>query len=166
MLGWVTDPMMKKFGFGHCNSTPSELSLKDVKILAVDDNLECCGILSMLFQLYEADAQVVTKSSEAFELFLQWQPQVLVVDISLPITDGFGLLRQIRCVEAKQGMPPTPAIAITARLSDTIQQEAYQVGYRALYAKPIEIDDFVATLMALIQPSSLGNLQTSPLNQD
>jgi CheY-like chemotaxis protein len=157
---------MKEFGFGHFNSPSSELSLKGVKILAVDDNPECCGILSMLFQLYDADAQVVTKSNEAFELFLQWRPQVLVVDISLPIVDGFGLLRQIRCAEAKQAMPPTPAIAITARIIDSIQQEAYQVGYRALYAKPIEIDNFVATLMALAQPPSQSNLQTSPINQD
>ena len=120
----------------------------------------------MLFQLYEADAQVVTQSSEAFELFLQWQPQVLVIDISLPITDGFGLLRHIRCIEAKQGMPHVPAIAITARIAASIQQEAYQVGYRALYAKPIEIDSFVATLMALSQFPSQSNLQASPINHD
>lgn len=157
---------MKKFGFGHFNSPSSELSLKGVKILAVEDNPECCGILSMLFQLYEADAQVVTQSSEAFELFLQWQPQVLVIDISLPITDGFGLLRHIRCIEAKQGMPHVPAIAITARIAASIQQEAYQVGYRALYAKPIEIDSFVATLMALSQFPSQSNLQASPINHD
>ncbi|MBW4518963.1 MAG: response regulator [Scytolyngbya sp. HA4215-MV1] len=157
---------MKEFGFGHFNSTLPELSLKGIKILAIDDNPECCGILSMLFKLYEAEAQVVTKSSKALELLLQWQPQVWVIDIALPIIDGFELLNSIRSLEAKQGLTPTPAIAITARLTPSIEKKAYQVGYSALFAKPLQIDNFVATLMSLAQTTLPASLQASPLKPD
>ncbi|MEC4817108.1 MAG: response regulator [Scytonema sp. PMC 1069.18] len=136
---------MQKLSFGYFNNL--NLSLRGVSILAVDDHADCRDFLSMLFQLYEADAKVVSSASQAFDVFLQFQPQILVIDIAMPVVDGFGLLESIRRLEAaKQSQPKTPAIAMTAVVTDMICQKTYQAGYQSLFPKPIDIDAFIATI--------------------
>lgn len=137
---------MRELGFGHLKNSGTDSCLSGVRVLAVDDSSDCRNFFIMLFQLYDADARVVSSASQAFDLFLQFQPQVLAIDIAMPAVDGFGLLESIRRIEAQQHLPPTPAIAVTALVSPIICQKAYQTGYQALFPKPVDIDTFVATI--------------------
>lgn len=124
-------------------------SLKGIRLLAVDDSLDCQGFLAMLFQTYGADAQIVGSASQAIEIFTQFQPHVLIADIAMPILDGFGFLEEIRHLEAERNRPPTPAIAVTALDIDRSYLHLRQAGYQAMFSKPVNIDALIATILKL-----------------
>lgn len=137
---------MQDFSFDLAKNSALGSSLAGVRVLAVDDNRDCCDFFTMLFQLYQADIKAVNSASQAFDLFLQFQPEILVIDLAMPAVDGFGLLASIRLVEAQRNLPPTPAIAVTALATPIVGQKAYQAGYQAFFTKPINIDALVAAI--------------------
>lgn len=150
---------MEKLGLGQSNNLAADSSLRGIKILAVDNHIDCCDFLSILFQLYEAEARVVSSAEQAFDQFLQFQPQILVIDIVMPGIDGFGLLESIRRIEAKHNLCKTPAIAITALATGIICEKTDRAGYQALFTKPINIDAFIAKIAHLTNGTkqSVGN---------
>jgi CheY-like chemotaxis protein len=64
---------------------------------------------------------------EALDILDQWQPDVLVSDISMPDEDGYGLIRQVRALPAESG-GQIPAVALTGYASDKDATRARHVS--------------------------------------
>jgi CheY-like chemotaxis protein len=140
---------MQTNGVDCLYTSPTKSGLPGTRILAVDDNEDHRSFLSMLLQFYGASVEVAGSANEAFNLFLEFRPQVLVIDLAMPSIDGFGLFKIVRRTEETRGWQETPAIAITALAVNTVRQEVQQTGYEALLSKPIDIDTFLSTIASL-----------------
>jgi CheY-like chemotaxis protein len=88
-------------------------SLQGLRMLVVDNNIDSCNLMTMLLQPYGVEVRVAFLVQQALELFMQWQPDVLVSEIALPKEDGFALIRQVRTLTVARGKE-TLALAVTA----------------------------------------------------
>lgn len=70
-------------------------------------------------------------------------PDLILMDISLPRTDGFAALEEIR---ADATLCPTPVIALTARAMAGDREEILSRGFDGYLAKPIDADKFHQTI--------------------
>jgi DNA-binding NarL/FixJ family response regulator len=81
-----------------------------VRILIVDDNADLrqavCGILSTPKRTWTCEE--ACDGAEAVRKALQLRPDLVILDISMPVLDGFGALRQIR-----ELLPRLPVLMIT-----------------------------------------------------
>jgi CheY-like chemotaxis protein len=127
-----------------------DLPLQHVRILVVDDDADARTFITFLLEQYGATVNAVTSANEALTALSQFQPNVLLSDIGMPLTDGYMLLQQIRTLPPEQG-GQVPAIALTAYAGDINYQQAIAAGFQEHLSKPVEADTLVATIVRLLQ---------------
>jgi signal transduction histidine kinase/CheY-like chemotaxis protein len=119
-------------------ATGSSVSLRGLRVLAVDDNADALEIL--MLSLTEAGAHVQTARSgaEALEIWSEARADVLVCDLAMPGMDGTAVLNAVRRADAEQKRPPTPAIVITAHVMPDPEAGARAAGFDHYIQKPFE----------------------------
>lgn len=75
---------------------------------------------------------------------------LIVLDLRMPVMDGFAAARAIRQHERETGTPPIPLVALSAGAAATDRRRAEQAGFSLFLAKPIGPEALVANLSALL----------------
>ncbi|PZU98084.1 MAG: hypothetical protein DCF32_20120 [Leptolyngbya sp.] len=126
------------------------LGLPGTQVLVVDDDDDTRTFVTFLLE--QAGARVVAAASaaEGLAALRQAQPQVLVSDIGMPDMDGYMLIQQIRALPADQG-GQIPAIALTAYVRETDQEQSLAAGFQRHIAKPVEPATLLRAIAELLQ---------------
>ncbi|GAB4201132.1 MAG: hypothetical protein Fur006_53250 [Coleofasciculaceae cyanobacterium] len=131
-------------------SNANTISLKGVRILVVDDEADMRDFAQFLLEQYEAEVHAVASALEALAVFDQFQPDVLISDIGMPVMDGYMLMHQLRKRSPKHG-GQIPALALTAYATEFDRQQALAVGFQQHLAKPVEPEELVKAIVRLIR---------------
>jgi PAS domain S-box-containing protein len=107
------------------------------RVLVVDDEPDTLEVVRMMLAQFGADVRVAASSNGAFEVFLEWHPDVLVSDVGMPDQDGYDLITKVRALSPEQG-GDTPAAALTAHVGDEDRSRALAAGYQAHIKKPVD----------------------------
>jgi CheY-like chemotaxis protein len=145
----VNDSLPLKKDREFLNLSPlNSLSLKSLRVLVVDDNID--SLFLTAFILEECGTEVVKAASagEALRIFLDAKLDMLICDLAMPDEDGCSLIRKIRLLEPEQG-GQVPAIALTASAGEQDRSLAMEAGFQVHLAKPIEPADLVGVVAAL-----------------
>jgi signal transduction histidine kinase/CheY-like chemotaxis protein/GAF domain-containing protein len=73
-------------------------------------------------------------------------PEVILMDISMPVMDGFEASRHIRAYERKMGLKPVVIIALTGLGSSEAQHEAFVSGINLFLTKPVRLKELTKLL--------------------
>lgn len=112
-------------------------SLAGLKVLIVDDEADTREFLATALEQFGANVTVAASAAEAFTLFQQNPPDVLLSDIGMPEEDGYALIQKIRALPIAAG-GHTPAAALTAYVRGGDRLAALQAGFQLHVPKPIE----------------------------
>lgn len=121
--------------------------LTGVRVLAVDDEPDARELTRAVLRHYGAEVMTADSAGAALEALGRDVPDVLLIDIAMPGTDGFGLLRLIR--ERGGGHERVPAIALTAYAREEDRNRALANGFQAHLAKPVEEEELARTVADL-----------------
>lgn len=66
-------------------------------------------------------------------------PTVIIMDINMPVMDGYEAVQRIRAYESKHHMTPAKVIAVTALQSEAAQTEAFGSGFDMFLSKPLKL---------------------------
>ncbi|MDB6063654.1 MAG: putative two-component hybrid sensor and regulator [Verrucomicrobiaceae bacterium] len=126
-----------------------------LNILAAEDNLVNIAVLkSMLKQLGhratfcengEVALTAFCKATRRFDLIL--------MDCEMPVLDGFNTTRAIRAFEHRQGLLPTPIIALTAHAFPEQQEHCLEAGMDRYLSKPVSLTTLTMTLRQYQRPA-------------
>jgi len=125
-----------------------KIDFHGINILIVDDEPDNLEFLQFILETHGASVQTATSAPQAFKLFLQNKPDLLISDIAMPEVNGHTLIRQIRALPPEKGAK-IPAIALTAYAGETNQQESLQAGFTLHLAKPIQADNLAQRIAEL-----------------
>jgi two-component system response regulator (stage 0 sporulation protein A) len=121
-----------------------------IKVLVADDNKDFCYIISKYLEKQD-DMEVVgvaNDGSEALDMILKNQPDVIVLDIIMPHIDGFGVMERLN----REDFEKTPKIIILSAVGqDKITQRAIALGADYYIVKPFEMEVFVRRIRELTQ---------------
>jgi len=129
---------------------PAIHTLFGLKVLVVEDSADTLALLKTIFVQQGAQVSTATTAAEALSLLKSITPDIIVSDIGMPDTDGFELLQKIRELPELEN---TPAIAISGYASEADRKQALGVGYRALMAKPVDVDALFELIHSLKMPA-------------
>lgn len=124
-------------------------SLQGIKILVVDDEADSRDLLMTILTQCGSDVRCSDSAAEAWEAFHEWNPDILVSDIGMPIEDGYSLIRRLRKLESARAKA-IPAVALTAYATDEDRSQALSAGFQIHVAKPIEPESFVSSLASVL----------------
>jgi len=113
----------------------SELNLKNVRILLVENNEINRLVNQRVFKNYKIPCTMVASAHEALELLNQTSFDVILTDINMPEMNGFEMTKKIR----EQGIN-IPIIALTAYNKSDILKEIKDCGINDVVTKPFDFD--------------------------
>ena len=111
----------------------------------------------MMRRLLEMAGYAVIEASDgeqAVALAISEQPEIILMDLSLPKLDGLAATRQIRQYKEAQN---TPIVAISAHDSPESRTEALAAGCNEYVTKPIDFDQLGEVLKHFLSPEQKGN---------
>jgi CheY-like chemotaxis protein len=123
--------------------------MKPTKVLVVEDNEDNRHIL--VLRLRHAGAYEVreaTTGQEARECIAQEAPDLVLLDLKLPVLDGWETARRIRALPAPLNAVPIIAVTAHAMLKD--REKALAAGCDEYLAKPIDFRALHETLQRLL----------------
>ena len=127
----------------------TEIDLKDVRILVVEDELDALDLLTIDLTAHGAKVRGATSAAEALELLRTDDFDLMISDIGMADTDGYNLIKQMRSQENEHG-EHIPAIALTAYARTQDRIRALSAGYNTHVAKPADIKELVTIVKCLI----------------
>jgi CheY-like chemotaxis protein len=127
-------------------------SLKDVKVLLVDNDADTLQILSVMLAESNAEVQTASSVSQAMKVLEWYDPDVVVSDLAMPGEDGYSLIRKLRELEATTGTE-TPVIALTSYVRIEDRARALSAGFDMFVPKPVQPAELITTIANLAEPS-------------
>ncbi|MBD2411911.1 hybrid sensor histidine kinase/response regulator [Nostoc calcicola FACHB-389] len=128
---------------------PSDLNLKGLQALLVDDNRDSRDFIAFLLEQYGVQVTEADSAIEALSSLTQAKYDLLISDVGMPDMDGYTLIRQIRKQSPDQG-GEIPAIAVTAYAGESDRQQALAAGFQQHISKPIEPELLVQTILTVL----------------
>lgn len=125
------------------SNSPSQLSPVPIKILVVDDNRENCSVLVNLLIPLGFHVDVALNGQEAVAKAIHSKPDLILMDLSMPIMDGYEATRQIR---QNPVIKEVIILAVSARVFETDIQQSRQAGCNDFIAKPIRLEQLLEQL--------------------
>src|SRR5437763_12901222 len=122
------------------------------KILVVEDNEMNRDMLTRRLARKGFDAIAAVDGQQGLELAHSAQPDLILMDMSLPVLDGWEATRQIKADPATRAIP---VIALTAHAMAGDRQRALDAGCDDYDTKPIEFPILIAKIEALLAKPSL-----------
>jgi len=115
------------------------------KILLVEDNELNRDSLSRLLKRQGLDVIFAVDGAEGVRVALTEQPDLVLMDIGLPVLDGFDATRSLRDQGATM-----PIIALTAHALQSDQAKALAAGCNDFETKPVEFPRLLAKVKRLL----------------
>ncbi|MBD0364199.1 MAG: response regulator, partial [Coleofasciculus sp. C3-bin4] len=129
-------------------SEETSVTLSGLRVLIVDDEPDVRDLITTVVEESGAKAIAVESVPEAIKELEQWQPDVLVSDIAMPVEDGYTLIRKVRDIEAERG-GLLPAVALTAYVREEDCEQAIASGFQMHISKPVDTTKLVMALARL-----------------
>ena len=118
------------------NDTDLNASLKGLKLLVVEDEGDAREMVTLILEQCGAEIIAAESTETALAEYNRCQPDILISDISMPVKDGFSLIKQIRNSDSTKSN--LPAIALTAYASETDRARVLAAGFDLHLPKPIQ----------------------------
>jgi CheY-like chemotaxis protein len=109
-----------------------------------DDNRE---LLRLLLDAAGYHVREARNGQECLVLARQQPPDLIMVDLSMPELDGWGVFRELK---ADPSTAQIPCVAVTAHV-DSDQLRVLETGFSAFVGKPFRTEDLLATVQRVMQ---------------
>ena len=125
--------------------------------LVVDDEPKNLQVVGALLRTKGFRVAVATSGARALELARQAPPDVILLDVMMPVMDGFETCRRLKAELTTSGIP---VLFLTARAGSEDAVEGFRVGGADYIRKPFHADELVARVQTHAELHRLRGLLT------
>jgi CheY-like chemotaxis protein len=115
-----------------------------VRILVADDFVDTREVMRLLLELRGHEVIEAANGQEAVERAVEHRPDFVLMDLDMPVMDGF---HATRCLRNAGETAEIPIVALSAHSADDVwRAKALECGCDEYYAKPLDFDDLESLL--------------------
>ena len=118
------------------------------KVLIVEDDSNIAELLHLYLEKEGFETSVANDGGKGVELFHSFQPDLVLLDIMLPVMDGWAVCRKIRETSS------VPIIMLTAKGETTDRVSGLEMGADDYIVKPFEMKEVLARIHAVLRRTS------------
>jgi DNA-binding response OmpR family regulator len=144
---------------------------KQLSLLLVDDDAELCGMMREFFAQTGHRLECAYNGREGLTCALNGTHDLVILDVMLPVLDGFGVLTQLRRRKS------VPVIMLTARVQQQDRIQGLDAGADDYLPKPFDPDELLARVRAVLRRTearipvaadalSIGAIQLNPSTRE
>jgi CheY-like chemotaxis protein len=119
-------------------------------VLIADDTLDTRDLYEMYLSQSGFDVRTATDGHTAVEMAVDWQPDVIVLDLSMPGLDGIAATKRIKDQPQRH---PLYVIVLTGFPHQAAQRAALDAGADVFLAKPCLPDELARQVQRLVDPT-------------
>ena len=123
---------------------PETIELKNLKVLVVDDSPENILLIKTFLTIAQAQVDTATNGRDAITMTLSGEYDVVLMDLQMPIMDGYQATRELRKQNYK-----SPIIALTAHAMVEDRRRCLENGFDDHITKPVDRRTLLSTLEKL-----------------
>lgn len=124
--------------------------LSKARILVIDDEASNVRLLERILEMYGCEnVRSTTESREAVSLYLELQPDIVLLDLHMPQLDGFGVMAELSKVISAENY--VPILVLTADITVDTKRRALASGAKDLVTKPIDHSEVVLRIKNLLE---------------
>ena len=129
---------------------PDEQQLCAAKILIVDDEAAVIRVLEWTLRAAKfTNVRSLTDPTRALEIFQQFQPDLMLLDLYMPGLDGFAILKRLR--ETMSAGDFLPVLVMTGYDTAETRGQAMAAGASDFLGKPIDCTEVMLRIRNLLQ---------------
>lgn len=117
-----------------------------VHILLAEDSTESRQIIGHYLESPDVQIDLAENGAVALEMFRLADYDVVLMDIQMPVFDGYRSMQEMRAWEQKQGLRRSPVIAMTAFADTEYVQKCLRAGFDGYLTKPVQKEKLLAAL--------------------
>ena len=130
------------------NATPNHFDLGGIQILLVEDVEFNVIVAQKMLTRWNAQIEIAENGLKAIEKVKQRNYDIVLMDLQMPVLDGYNAARHIREFNTQ-----TPIIALTASASTDVLEKTAAAGMNAYVSKPFKPQDLYDTISVHVQAS-------------
>lgn len=117
-----------------------------IRLLVVDDEVDICDFVRNFFKERNFEVFIAYNGKEALNIVESKRPDIILLDIKMPIMDGMETLRRLRRLS-----PSTRVIMVTAVDDEDRAEEAKQHGVAEYITKPLLLEQLERTVLRVAE---------------
>jgi signal transduction histidine kinase len=145
----VTLPLEAPVAAVNDQTPESRPASRSLRCLVVEDNVDAAHMLEIALSLEGHNVRLAFDGVEAVDAAATFKPEAIILDIGLPLMNGFDAARAIRRLP---GLGNVLIIALTGYGQAVDYQKSHEAGIDTMLVKPIELDDLLHAFAAVGQP--------------
>lgn len=130
-------------------TSPRAAELAGLVVLVAEDNKTNTLLIDRMLASMGMQPVFAVNGREAVDLFVLRRPDIVLMDMHMPILDGLEATREIRTREELEGDAPTPIVALTANAFPEDRTMCLAAGMDDVVTKPFRKRDLHAALLAV-----------------
>lgn len=143
--------------------------MNKIKLLLVEDEITLAQIIKESLETRDFVVLHSRNGEEAYQMYQDNSPDILVVDIMMPVKDGLTLTKEIRRIDTQ-----TPIIFLTAKSQPQDVVTGFDTGGNDYLKKPFSIEELIVRVKNLVNSKPrhdnmheliLGQYKFNPINQ-
>jgi two-component system, cell cycle response regulator DivK len=119
-------------------------------VLVTEDVTDARELFQVFLESEGFEVITATNGREAVERAQDLQPDVVVMDLSMPVMDGFSATRQLKTDERTRDIP---IVALSGHVMSHHQNRAREAGADAVMPKPSPLNDVAAKIRTMLHPA-------------
>lgn len=120
------------------------------RILVIDDDVHISELLKLYLEKEDYEVEVAHDGGEGLEKFKSFVPKLVLLDIMLPVMDGWQVCREIRRINN------TPIIMLTAKGETFDKVLGLELGADDYIVKPFEPKELIARVKAILRRTNVN----------
>jgi DNA-binding response OmpR family regulator len=132
---------------------------KTIKVLLAEDEISLGQIIKESLETQNMAVDFHTNGETALLAYKKTKPDILILDIMMPVKDGLILAKDIRNIDSA-----TPIIFLTAKSQTKDVVAGFNVGCNDYIRKPFSIEELIVRIYALLGKSFKENKITEPIH--
>jgi CheY-like chemotaxis protein len=134
---------------------PQSKRLLNTRVLVVDDSKDICFLWRRILEKHGAEVQTVESAEQAEKMLQGYAPDVIVSDLTMPGTDGFGFLQRLKQLHLRRPSgEEVPVLAVSGHDDPDLKERTIGAGFSGYVLKPVTASELVEKVAGLARQES------------
>ena len=127
-------------------AAPEESNQPSLRILLADDSEDNVFLIRSYLKGSSCSLETAENGEEAYQKFISGHFDMVLMDMQMPVLDGYAATLRIRAWERERGLSQTPVLALTAYARPEEREKSARAGCTAHLTKPIRRQTLLASI--------------------
>ena len=137
---------------------------EECKILVVDDRWQNTSVIVELLEPFGFSVRTAENGREGLATATEWQPDLIITDLSMPVMDGHQMLARLR--QSSEISPDLKVVVSSASVFESDRQKSLQSGANDFLPKPIQKNALLQTLQRQLNLEWIYEQQSETKNAE